>query len=837
MVGRKPDEREGLSQVEAEVRLKADGPNELPNTRGRGPGRIALQVLAEPMFLLLVSAGALYLALGDLADAVSLLVAVVLMFAITVAQEYRTERVLVRLRDLTSPRALVVRDGERRRIPGGEVVRGDLLLVAEGDRVAADAALLAGGHLEVDESLLTGEAMPVRKVAWDGVQVIAPPGGDDLPFLFAGSLVVRGQGIARVLRTGRGSCLGQLGAAMAGEAPPATPIRLEVRRLVRLIALFGGALCVALVVLLGWRHGAWLEACLGGITLAMTLLPVEYPVVLTVFLALGAWRLSQRHVLTRRLSALEALGATSLLAVDKTGTLTQNRMEVATLVIPGQTPEQVADGQVPLSGAGEVLLEFGILASAVNPFDPMEKAFRAVGERYFATGGQPHQRWQLAHEYGITPGLLAMTHVWQAAKTGPYTVAAKGAPEAILDLCHAGDAQIAGVMAEVASLARRGLRVIAVAHGTWPAQPWPSHQHAFDYEFLGLVGLRDPLRAEVPQAVAECHAAGIAVVMITGDHAATAQAVAREAGLESGQVLCGEELASAPARALAACRVFARITPTQKLELVQRWMAQGAVVAMTGDGVNDAPALRAADIGIAMGERGSDVAREAASLVLTDGNFGALVQAIREGRRLFENLRAATAYVFAVHLPIAGIALLPVLFDWPTVLLPIHVMLLELVVDPVSSLVFDLEPEPPDLMRRPPRALREPLLSRAVVERCLLQGLVALGLVAASYSFALRSGASADAARGLALVAIVACNLSQVVANRSAGDTPWRRLLAPNHALHAVVAAVAGLFALAFSWEPMARVFRIGWPGAPALAVTLLTCLLVMLATGRTWRA
>ena len=836
MGGRKPDARRGLTQAEAAARLQAEGANELPTARGRSLGRIAVQALSEPMFLLLAGAGSLYLALGDLADAISLLVAVVLMFSITVAQEHRTERVLARLRDLTSPRALVVRDGERRRIPGREVVRGDLLLVAEGDRVAADAALLAGGHLEVDESLLTGEAVPVRKAAWDGTQAIAPPGGDDLPFLFAGSLVVRGQGIARVLRTGQQSCLGQLGAAMAGEAPPATPIRLEIRRLVRLVALFGSALCLALVVLIGWRHGGWLEAWLGGITLAMTLLPVEYPVVLTVFLALGAWRLSQRHVLTRRLSALEALGATSMLAVDKTGTLTQNRMEVAMLASPGQSPEPVAEGKAPLTRAGEVLLEFGILASATNPFDPMEKAFRTVGQRYFAAGGQPDQRWQLAREYGITPGLLAMTHVWQAAGDGPCTVAAKGAPEAILDLCHADHTRVAHVMAEVAQLARRGLRVIAVARGTWPARPWPSHQHDFDYEFLGLVGLRDPLRPEVPQAVAECRAAGIAVAMVTGDHAATAQAVASEAGLDAGRVLCGEQLDAASATTVAACRVFARIMPTQKLALVRRWMAQGAVVAMTGDGVNDAPALRAADVGIAMGERGSDVAREAAALVLTDGNFAALVQAIREGRRLFDNLRAATAYVFAVHLPIAGIALLPVLFDWPTVLLPIHVMLLELVVDPVSSLVFDLEPEPADLMLRPPRSLREPLLSRAVVSRCLLQGLLALGMVAGAYALALRSGASEEAARGLALVSIVACNLAQVLANRSGGGTFLQRLLAPNPALLSVATAVAALFALAFAWAPLARLFRIEWPGSEALAMALPACLLVMLATARPWR-
>lgn len=833
MVARKTDGREGLTQAEAEARLRAEGANELPMAHGRGVGRIALRVLVEPMFLLLLAAGSLYLALGDLADALALMVAVVLMFGITVMQEHRTERVLARLRDLTSPRALVVRDGERRRIPGREVVRGDLLLVAEGDRVAADAAVLVAGHMEVDESLLTGEAVPVRKIDWDGRQAVSPPGGDDLPFLFAGSLVVRGQGIARVLRTGRDSCLGQLGVAMSAEEPPATPIRLEIRRLVRVIALFGGIACLALVLLIGARQGAWLEAWLAGITLAMTLLPVEYPVVLTVFLALAAWRLSRHHVLTRRLSALEVLGATSILAVDKTGTLTQNRMEVSVLAAGGEILELSAHGAAPLPAAGELLLETGILASAVNPFDPMEKAFQAVGRHYLADPSPPHLRWRLAREYGITPGLLAMTHVWQAEADGPFVVAAKGAPEAILDLCHAGSAQIASVMAEVGRLAQRGLRVIAVARGAWPARPWPAQQHGFEYQFLGLVGLHDPLRPEVPQAVADCHAAGIAVVMVTGDHAATARAVALEAGLDAHRVLRGESLAACKALALAQCRVFARVMPTQKLDLVRGWMAQGAVVAMTGDGVNDAPALRAADVGIAMGERGSDVAREAAALVLTDGNFAALVQAVRQGRRLFDNLRAATAYVVAVHLPIAGIALLPVLLGWPTVLLPIHVMMLELVIDPVASLVFELEPEAPDLMRRPPRKVHEPLLPTAMLRRCLLQGLAALVLVAGGYALALRGGASGEAARGLALVGVVAFNLMLVMANRSDAIPPLQRFLLPNPALLAVAAGVSLLFALAFTWAPAARVFRLEWPGGAALVAMLLACLLLALATGR----
>ncbi|MDO9103147.1 MAG: HAD-IC family P-type ATPase [Candidatus Nitrotoga sp.] len=458
----------------------------------------------------------------------------------------------------------------------------------------------------------------------------------------------------------------------------------------------------------GLIKGDWLQALLAGIALAMAMLPEEYPVVLTVFPALGARRLSKEGVLTRRINAIETLGATTVLCSDKTGTLTENRMTVTHLAAGGVALEDrlaldsVTDGRLPEAFHG--LVEVAILASVVDPFDPMEKAFHQLGERFLADTEHLHHDWRLVQTYALSPALRAMSHVWAASGDGAQTLATKGAPEAVVDLCHLNDAQKARIASVVDELAAEGLRVLSVARGSFVGQDWPASEHDFDFEFVGLLGLADPVRPQV----AECHAAGIRVVMITGDYPATAQAIAHQAGIaeREGDVLSGDEIATLSDEALrermATVGVCARIAPEQKLRIVKALKARGDIVAMTGDGVNDAPALRAAHVGVAMGGRGTDVARESASLVLVDDNFAAIVAAVRLGRRIFDNLRKAMSYILAVHVPIAGMALLPVLFGWPALLYPMHIALLELIIDPACSIAFENEPAESDVMQRRP---------------------------------------------------------------------------------------------------------------------------------------
>lgn len=821
-----PGNRQGLSAAAAARRLQTEGFNELDQGRRRGLGRIALETAREPMFLLLLTAGGLYFVLGALHEALILLAAIVMVMSITIFQERKTERVLEALHDMTSPRALVIRDGVQGRVAGREVVRGDIVLIAEGDRVPADGVVLGGGALEIDESLLTGEAVPVRKMLWDGEMAPVPPGGDDLPFVYAGTVVVKGQGIARVTATGRHSEIGKIGRALHSVVPEETPLQREIRRLVRFVAVVALMLCMLVVGLYGLVRHDWLQGLLAGLTLAMAIVPEEYPVVLTVFLALGAWRISRHQVLTRRIPAIETLGSATVLCVDKTGTLTENRMTVERLLIAGASLDIDYARVAALPEDFHQLVEFSILASAVNPFDPMEQAFRRLGEHYLAGTEHLHDNWQIAHEYALSPGMLAMTHLWRATAGAQYVIATKGAPEAVADLCHFDAAQTAAITAEVNDLAAAGLRVLAVAKGRYRGTQWPAQQHDFDFEYLGLIGLRDPLRPGVAAAIAECRAAGIKVAMITGDYPATAAAIAARAGLISpGGVMTGETLAALSDEALRDkvqdVTIFARVLPEQKLRLVRAFMANGEVVAMTGDGVNDAPALRAAHIGIAMGGRGTDVAREAAALILVNDDFDSIVQAVRLGRRIFANLQRAMAYILAVHVPIAGMSVLPLLCGWPLILLPVHIVFLELIIDPACSIAFEAEPAEREAMRRRPRFVTAPLVTRRTLALSLLQGLASLLAVVTVFLLARNGGASEGACRALAFATLVSGNLGLILVNRSWSSTMLHTLRTPNAALWWVLAGTLAVLSLTMLVPSLRGLFHFSAIGVAGLLASL----------------
>ncbi len=812
----------GLTTAEALAHLARDGPNVLPGVKRRFLLSIAGATLREPMFLLLLAAGTLYLVFGDLREGLTLFGFVLLTLALTLYQEGKAERAIDALRDLTSPRALVIRDGRPRRIAGRDVVRGDLMKLSEGDRVAADAVLVSAEGLRADESLLTGEAIAVTKRAARPDEIAAAtnlsdadavaPGGDDLPQIYAGTLIVQGQAAACVTATGAQSAIGRIGTALGSVANERSPLQKQTAGLVRNLALLALVLSLSLVAVYGWLKGDWLQALLAGIALAMAMLPEEYPVVLTVFPALGARRLSENGVLTRRINAIETLGATTVLCSDKTGTLTENRMTVTHLAAGGLQLEDrlaldaLADGQLP--EAFHALVEVAILASVVDPFDPMEKAFHQLGQRFLANTEHLRKDWRLVQSYALSPALRAMSQVWAASSGGVQTVAAKGAPEAVVDLCHLDVAQRTRIASVVDELAGVGLRVLAVARGSFLGQAWPADEHGFDFEFVGLLGLADPVRPEVAAAVAECRAAGIRVIMITGDYPATARAVAHQAGLAQGDgdMLSGEEIATLGDQALrermAIVGVCARVAPAQKLRIVQALKARGEIVAMTGDGVNDAPALRAAHVGVAMGGRGTDVARESASLVLVEDNFASIVAAVALGRRIFDNLRKAMSYILAVHVPIAGMAMLPVLLGWPVLLFPMHIALLELIIDPACSIAFENEPAEDDVMRRPPRDTASPLFGGATLWLAFTQGLGVLAVVMVAFAWA-GARLSEPEARAFAFATLMMGNLALILSNRSATRSLWATLRTPNRTLWVVVALTFALL-LAALYTPWA---------------------------------
>jgi Ca2+-transporting ATPase len=784
----------GLSASEASARLAADGPNTLPRPENRAFLKIVADILREPMFALLVGAGAIYLLLGDLKEALILLLFACTSVGIAVVQEVRTERLLESLRDLTSPRTLVIRDGVETRIASTELVRGDLILLAEGDRVPADAALLTAHELMTDESLLTGESAPVRKVA----AIAAPPsqpGGEDLPFVYSGSLVVRGHGRAQVFATGHRSEIGKIGAAIAGIESEPPRLRAETGRLVRRFAMVSLSLSVLAVPLYGFLRGSWLEAVLSGIALGMSMLPEEFPLVLTVFMVMGAWRISRAKVLTRRVSAIETLGAATVLCTDKTGTLTQNRMTVVELRAGEVAWSREAGSAVPVDLWP--LIRHGVLASASDPFDPMEKAFYGAALE-IQSDRNPHEGLSLKWDYGLRADLLAVTNVWQTAE-GKLFAAAKGAPEAIARLCNLDVGTSRDAAAATNDMARRGIRVLGIARAELPTlDDKPETPLGLPFQFLGLVGLADPLRPTVPKAIEECRSAGIRVVMITGDYPETARAIAAQAGLSIADVVPGSELGAMDDAALAerarTATIFARTVPEQKLRIVEALKANGEVVAMTGDGVNDAPSLKAAHIGIAMGGRGTDVAREASSLVLLDDDFASVVAAVRLGRRIYDNLRKAMAYILAIHVPIAGLALLPLIFGLPLIFWPLHIAFLELVIDPICSIVFEAEGEEPDIMRRPPRAPDAALFSIRHIAWSLSQGAVVLAFVIALFVSALSQGLPENDARALTFCALVVINLGLVLVNLAPGAKLRLIALHKNRALLWVAGmAIAGL--------------------------------------------
>ncbi|MYN44834.1 HAD-IC family P-type ATPase [Pseudoduganella sp. FT93W] len=814
-----PSAASGLSSAAARQRLQTLGPNELPVSRPRSNARLLRDVVAEPMFLLLVACGAIYLLLGDPDEALMLLGFVAIVVAMTFFQQRRTERSLHALRDLSSPRALVLRDGQQRRIAGRELVPGDVVLLAEGDRVPADIDLLASSNLMVDESMLTGESVPVSKQAG---------GTPEQSRLYSGTLITQGTASGLVVATGPASALGRIGASLATLGGELTPIQLETRGVVKTVASGGALLAVTLALVYGYLNGAWLQGVLAGLTLAMAILPEELPVILTLFLGLGAWRLGRAQILARSIPAIELLGATTVLCVDKTGTLTANRMEVLGL----WTGQAEFDGRQPAGELPEALhglLEYAVLASHRQAFDPMEQAITAAGTRWLANTEHLHRDWQLIDDYPLSRQLLAMSRVWQSPDHSAYLVAAKGAPEAIIDLCHLDAAHSAAISAQVGIMAERGLRVIAVASATFAAPPLPDNQHVFEFAFLGLVALQDPIRPEVPPAVAQCHAAGMQVVMITGDHPATATAIATQAGIHGG-VLSGSELASLDDTALSLrlqdCRVFCRIAPEQKLRLVQAFRQRGEIVAMTGDGVNDAPALKAAHIGVAMGARGTDVAREAAALVLLKDDFSSLLQAVQHGRRLFANLRKAIVFIVAVHVPIVGLSFLPVLFGWPLLLMPVHILFLQLVIDPACALVFEAEAIEAGAMQNPPRNPQQHLFDRSLLRRGLLQGGVLLLVLLLCHAVLRAGGVPEYSARSTTFLTLVLANLGLIASNLSWRQPVWQRSHQANRPFYWIGAATLSLLAVVMSVPAVRSLFAFALPAPSLLLASVLLALL-----------
>jgi Ca2+-transporting ATPase len=781
----------GLTQKEASEILQKEGYNELPSSKPKSIFKIAFGVVKEPMFLLLVACGTLYLVLGDLQEGLMLLSFVFVVMGIEFYQEKKTEKALDALKDLASPRALVIRDGETIRIPGKEVATGDIVILQEGDRVPADAIVIKSTNLLADESLLTGESMPVRKREWIEGDNIFIPGGDDIPVVYSGSMIVQGNGIVKVIGTALNTEIGKIGKALDSVKEEPTQLKKEMGTLVKRLAIIGILLCVLVITVYTITRGDLLKGFLAGITLAMAMLPEEFPVVLTIFLALGAWRMSKKSVLTRKPAAIETLGSATVLCTDKTGTLTQNKMTVTRLFNGTDFFSVESGGSFP--EPFHEIIEYGILSSQANPFDPMEKAIINTGDQFLTNSEHIHADWIMEKEYPLSKDLLAMSRVFSNTGTKEKVIAVKGAPEAIFDLCHLNSETVSGYEKAIAEMASEGLRVLGVARASLISGELPSIQHDFDLKFVGLIGLSDPIRKNVPDAVKECYNAGIRVIMITGDYPVTAINIGKEIGIKNPELfITGSQLKEMTEDELCerikTVNIFARVIPEQKLKIVNALKKNREIVAMTGDGINDAPALKAANIGIAMGEKGTDVAREASSLVLMDDNFASIVGAVKMGRKIFDNLQKALGYIFAIHVPIAGLSLIPVLFaDLPLILWPVHIVFLELIIDPACTMIFEAEKEEKNVMFRPPKDINEPFFGARKILFSCMQGVGIIVVCLLVYFIGLKMGYSEKSIRTLTFVTLIVSNISVILSNRSWTSGIFKILATPNKAVTWIV--------------------------------------------------
>lgn len=763
----------GITSEEARERQAQYGKNELTVAKKKSLFGKVIGIIAEPMFILLLVAATIYFILGEPVDGAIMLIFVVGIIMIEIIQELKTDKTLSKLKDLSAPHIKVIRDSEEKLILSSDLVPGDVMIIVEGVKVPADGFVLKCSDLCIDESTLTGEAEGVFKYEKD----IAAENNDywKKDYVYGGTLVLHGSGYIEVDKIGLQTEYGKIGKGVSEAESKPSPLQKQTGSLVKVCA----GIAAVLFALVGFitylnipDHSTGdriIESILAGVALAMAMIPEEFPVILTIFLSMGAWRLAKNQSLIRKMPAVETLGAVSVLCVDKTGTITKNQMTVAE-VMP------------VFSDKARVNRIMG-MACEMETYDPMEKAMLEHCEKEGLSKDSLFDG-RLIAEYSFTNELKMMGHVWQTASE--TMVCIKGSPERVLELCELTLQQKEEINNLIISLSSKGLRVIAVGEMTLSsAGDSPDSITDCNITFDGLVGLYDPPRDTVRADIAECIKAKIRVVMITGDNGITACSIARQAGIQNcDEIIIGDQLNGMSDDELRECvkkvNIFSRVLPEHKMRIVKAFQSNGEIVAMTGDGVNDAAALKHADIGIAMGKRGSDVSREAADMILMDDNFSTIVNTVRDGRRIYQNIKKAVGYVFTIHIPIALASIVaPFLRILPAnlMLLPLHIMLLELIVDPTCSIVLERQPAEKDIMEQKPRDKKERLLTAPLLIKSILQGLMIFAAAFCSYYFLLQSpGNSPETARTMAIAVIMLANLFLVQVNSSQNDYAFTNL-------------------------------------------------------------
>lgn len=786
----------GLNSEEVEKLQKKYGMNELVSQEKPNMLKKFLGVFKEPMFLLLLIAATVYFLLGAPKDGAIMLVFVGFVASITFIQEWKTEKTMNALKDLTSPKVNTLRNGKNILIKSTELVPGDVVFLSEGERIPADCIVLEPSNFSVDESILTGESEYVMKVSTTQSEKSTDYWKKDI--LYAGTLCVFGKCTAIVKFTGINTEYGKIGKAISEAKDEPTPLQKKVSILVKNIAIAGVILCISVMVASYFYSFDILNSILSGISLAMAIIPEEFPVVLTVFLSMGAYRLAKNNTLMRKISAVETLGSATVLCVDKTGTITQNKMKVKSIYSDGRifNNEDLKNQE---------LSDLMVLSCEKDPYDPMEKA---ILEAANLSQLETLYKYDLSKKIAFDSKTKRMANIY--IKDNKYYVAVKGSAETVLGLCNLDKQTMDEINIEIDKMASNGLRVLALADCT--SEEVYEDLECYELTFKGLVGLQDPPKEGVEEAIKLCKKAGIRVVMITGDYSKTAMAIGEEIGLKfTDKVIVGNEIDSLSENELCevvkSCDVFSRVIPEQKMKIVKALKKNGEIVAMTGDGVNDAPALKSADIGIAMGKRGTEVAKEAADMILMDDNFTTIVKSVKDGRRVYDNIRKAMVYILIIHIPIAAMAMFAPLFNLPPLLLPMHIMLLELIIDPTCSIVFEGEPAEANIMENHPRPPQEPLLTRNLTIKVVLQGIIMFLAAFMPFHYMIDLGISSEYARSFSLITFIVANVTLVLVNRSNTELLYHLIKEKGSKVRLIVNSMALIMVFAIVYIPILNGF------------------------------
>lgn len=761
----------GLSSAEVAASQAMSGTNRLQYDTGNGLLTLLKGILLEPMVLLLLAASGIYLLNGEYRDAAFLAASIIFIAAISLYQENRSRSALKKLNELSQPLCTVVRDGVEQQIKTEDLVMGDILIVTEGQTVAADGEILRSNDFSVNESILTGESLSVAKSAATEKEVSA------------GTTVTGGLAIVKVGAIGNNTRLGKIGNSLENIIEEKTPLEKQIGRFVKKMVI-AGAIVFAIVWMLNYfNSGDVANSLLKALTLAMSILPEEIPVAFTTFMALGAWRLATLGIVVKKMKTVETLGSASVICTDKTGTLTENTMALSAVYLPGND-QIIRDLSRPGSESGE-LLTVAMWASEPRPFDPMEVALHEA----YASTTQADMRpsFKMVHEYPLSGTPPMMTHIFEDASKNRI-IAAKGAPEAIFNVCRLTAANRAKAEAALNTLASAGYRVLAVSVGQSESLSFPEKQQDLTFDFKGLVAFYDPPKKNIQQVLSDFYRAGINVKIITGDNALTTGAIARDIGFRGFEhAITGDQLMklsdSEMSKAVSENQIFSRMFPEAKLRIINALKANGEVVAMTGDGVNDGPALKAAHIGIAMGKKGTAIAKDAASLILIDDDLARMIDAVAMGRKIYSNLKKALQYIISIHLPIILTVFLPLAFGWiyPNIFSPLHVIMLELIMGPTCSVIYENEPIEAGTMSRKPRIRYSEFFSLRELATSLVQGLVITAGVLGVYAYAVSQTYSEDLTRSMVFTTLMLANIFLTFVNRSFYHSIWTTLKYKNN--------------------------------------------------------